>query len=256
MNPIEKTLRTALPELDTPVACPGQAFVITDSISVAASDDVSVDAHPRAWDQCRSTASISVIIQHLNDTHRWSREAIADWLDTLDADLTFPTEPVARAVDEPYSLQLDYLTEWAVHASILKSVKSAFIEMKDAASAASASIDVIYYDMKESMEIDTNTWKVKWDYDYPDITDDSSGKVTPSWHAHQAVQYQYLVNDAQLTEQMHYIKSNLIKDFSLLPEDVLPAPQPTLNPKPVQPLPQSNTKPWQEKPVNQQKRKK
>jgi hypothetical protein len=27
-------------------------------------------------------------IQHLNDVHHWTREAIADWLDTLDVDLT------------------------------------------------------------------------------------------------------------------------------------------------------------------------
>ena len=29
------------------------------------------------------------MIQHLNDQHQWTREAIADWLDTLDVDLTF-----------------------------------------------------------------------------------------------------------------------------------------------------------------------
>ncbi|HET9118502.1 MAG TPA: hypothetical protein VFN75_10605 [Pseudonocardiaceae bacterium] len=28
------------------------------------------------------------VIQHLNDQHRWARERIADWLDTLDIDLT------------------------------------------------------------------------------------------------------------------------------------------------------------------------
>lgn len=29
------------------------------------------------------------LIQHLNDDHAWTRETIADWLDTLDVDLTF-----------------------------------------------------------------------------------------------------------------------------------------------------------------------
>lgn len=29
------------------------------------------------------------LVQHLNDHHRWTRERIADWLDTLDVDLTF-----------------------------------------------------------------------------------------------------------------------------------------------------------------------
>jgi hypothetical protein len=30
------------------------------------------------------------LIQHLNDSHKWSRERIADWLETLDVDLAFP----------------------------------------------------------------------------------------------------------------------------------------------------------------------
>lgn len=30
------------------------------------------------------------IIVHLNDNHQWTREQIADWLDSLDVDLTFP----------------------------------------------------------------------------------------------------------------------------------------------------------------------
>jgi hypothetical protein len=31
------------------------------------------------------------LIIHLNDSARWTREQVADWLDTLDVDLTFPT---------------------------------------------------------------------------------------------------------------------------------------------------------------------
>lgn len=30
------------------------------------------------------------VIIHLNDRHKWSREQIADWLDSLDVDLAFP----------------------------------------------------------------------------------------------------------------------------------------------------------------------
>lgn len=33
-------------------------------------------------------ASLRHVIIHLNDAHRWTREEIADWLDTLDVDLT------------------------------------------------------------------------------------------------------------------------------------------------------------------------
>lgn len=32
---------------------------------------------------------LETIVIHLNDSHLWSREAIADWLDTLDIDLEF-----------------------------------------------------------------------------------------------------------------------------------------------------------------------
>lgn len=35
-------------------------------------------------------ASVHDVIIHLNDTDRWTRERIADWLDTLDLDLRFP----------------------------------------------------------------------------------------------------------------------------------------------------------------------
>lgn len=40
-------------------------------------------------------------VVHLNDQHRWTREAIADWLDTLDADLQFklPESPESTERD-------------------------------------------------------------------------------------------------------------------------------------------------------------
>lgn len=34
--------------------------------------------------------SVQTAIMHLNDTCKWSREEIADWLETLDVDLTIP----------------------------------------------------------------------------------------------------------------------------------------------------------------------
>jgi hypothetical protein len=37
---------------------------------------------------CKSKGRLGGIIQHLNDRHLWSRERVADWLDTLDLDLT------------------------------------------------------------------------------------------------------------------------------------------------------------------------
>lgn len=38
------------------------------------------------------------MIIHLNDTHKWPRENIADWLETLDADLSFKT-PTEKKVE-------------------------------------------------------------------------------------------------------------------------------------------------------------
>lgn len=40
--------------------------------------------------------SIGTLVVHLNDLCGWSRGDVADWLDTLDADLTFPSEPTPR----------------------------------------------------------------------------------------------------------------------------------------------------------------
>lgn len=40
----------------------------------------------------RRHMSVRDVIINLNDSHRWSREAIADWLETLDVDLSFPVE--------------------------------------------------------------------------------------------------------------------------------------------------------------------
>lgn len=41
-------------------------------------------------DDCQMTGEIQAMIIHLNDRHHWTRETIADWLETLDADLAFP----------------------------------------------------------------------------------------------------------------------------------------------------------------------
>ena len=41
--------------------------------------------------KCPAQRLVDLVI-HLNDSHHWSREQIADWLDTLDADLRFGTE--------------------------------------------------------------------------------------------------------------------------------------------------------------------
>lgn len=37
------------------------------------------------------TAAVTTVVIHLNDNCKWTRERIADWLDTLDLNLRFPT---------------------------------------------------------------------------------------------------------------------------------------------------------------------
>lgn len=51
-------------------------------------------------DGCEYQTSIFNLVILLNDTHEWSRQEIADWLETLDADLTFPTPDEGGDVDE------------------------------------------------------------------------------------------------------------------------------------------------------------
>jgi hypothetical protein len=41
--------------------------------------------------RCKEQRSVRELIVHLNDKHRATREEIADWLETLDIDLRFPT---------------------------------------------------------------------------------------------------------------------------------------------------------------------
>jgi len=50
---------------------------------------------------CNQRGSLYGIIQHLNDFHQWKREVIADWLETLDLDLTVHQEIVTPTPD-PY----------------------------------------------------------------------------------------------------------------------------------------------------------
>ncbi len=37
--------------------------------------------HYAVCPECAATGTVRLLVQHLNDEHRWAREAIADWLD-------------------------------------------------------------------------------------------------------------------------------------------------------------------------------
>lgn len=67
-----KSLKESMPGISERVMCP--QLDCTDMHLEEASTKVTI------WD----------MVQHLNDRHKWTREAIADWLETLDVDLSFP----------------------------------------------------------------------------------------------------------------------------------------------------------------------
>lgn len=75
MVPVESAqgkLQAALPDLATEAACPTPK---DDKFNFGIS--------------CGTRLSLWYMIQHLNDHHEWSREQIADWLETLDVNITF-----------------------------------------------------------------------------------------------------------------------------------------------------------------------
>lgn len=69
-------LTWSIPDLDEEVTCPDGRKCW---------EVVSWSTPPQYNQACSS------MIIHLNDHHRWDRGQIADWLDTLDLDLSFQT---------------------------------------------------------------------------------------------------------------------------------------------------------------------
>jgi len=65
--PVWDEMKNQMPELDQMVRCPG---------------------HSR---ECWWESSVWSMVQHLNDSHRWSREDIADWLEESGNNPEFPT---------------------------------------------------------------------------------------------------------------------------------------------------------------------
>lgn len=63
-----------IPDIQTRIDCPGP------------------NLRPTHHKDCsRKHLELFDAIMHLNDEHKWSREQIADWLDALDLDLSFPS---------------------------------------------------------------------------------------------------------------------------------------------------------------------
>lgn len=77
---VQANLRAALPALDQEMEHPegAQGWRLVDG-ALGYTNRV-----PSPW-------TLRTIIVDLNDRAKWTREQIADWLDTLDLDLQFPT---------------------------------------------------------------------------------------------------------------------------------------------------------------------
>src|ERR1035437_6389083 len=79
INPLSTTLspmaelNQLIPNLATQVTCP------------LGGDDANMTTNVSG---CYQPNSIAKMVIHLNDGHEWSRESIADWLESLDIDLT------------------------------------------------------------------------------------------------------------------------------------------------------------------------
>lgn len=65
----QERLKEAIPGLNQSVSCPESYHI----------DEADGPSESSLW----------LMVQHLNDTHKWSREKIADWLETLDVDISF-----------------------------------------------------------------------------------------------------------------------------------------------------------------------
>jgi hypothetical protein len=82
-----------LPELKTGVRCPNWVGNMPTEPAYDVVDGHVVLRDKRTWICHDHTWPVYAMVQHLNDGCGWTREQVADWLETLDVDLTFPTEP-------------------------------------------------------------------------------------------------------------------------------------------------------------------
>lgn len=96
MASIEGRLTQLLPGLLDKVWCPREDCYPQYASGLEATAEPSEII---GYTQAHGT--LTSIIQHLNDSHEWTREQIADWLETLDIDLTFAPEPPPEEIEIP-----------------------------------------------------------------------------------------------------------------------------------------------------------
>lgn len=96
-NKVMSDLNWLLPGLNTRVKCPHCKDQVQRVNLAHPISDGPVEWHDHTW-RVHPKQTVSEIVIHLNDQCGWTREQVADWLDTLDVDLTFPTELPPRPV--------------------------------------------------------------------------------------------------------------------------------------------------------------
>lgn len=115
----------------------GSAAITAKNVSVSEVSPINMDdvnilpgitevvKHPQSQENCSNYghARIKDMIMHLNDGHRWTREQIADWLETLDVDLTFKSSE-ARLADEKQKRLSDKYKALAAQQELIKMFKS------------------------------------------------------------------------------------------------------------------------------------
>lgn len=82
---------------------------------------------------CDRNFRVVDIVQHLNDHHRWDRNKIADWLESLDLDLSFRAEPLEEVKEPPPPLPADKKADPHYTAVMLEKLKEEMLAAKAAA---------------------------------------------------------------------------------------------------------------------------
>lgn len=88
---VVRDLRRWLPGLSEAVLCPAQTQERPPGCTCAEGTYCTCD--PYYTGPCGRSDTVQHMIVHLNDKHRWDRNRTADWLESLDVDLTFGAEP-------------------------------------------------------------------------------------------------------------------------------------------------------------------
>lgn len=253
---IVNELQWLLPEVATLVDCPG-SHVAGSNGSFHASSTYELEGG-EAFSRCYANASITDVVMHLNDNHKWTREAIADWLDTLDVDLTFPTEPPPRPERPARLFSGDLLVDSFKYASMGATYeKWAWIDID---TTPVTTLTNSFHGMSASMDISASSMKLlnSMIYGYNLHVGDPIEDEIAEWEATDEDKALVASAKAHCGEVEKFILPDTIIDLKADVHDVLSTEGPKFDkiplPSYVTSLNVTSTPKWQT-PVTQQKRK-